>query len=64
VNAASTWLDAAEGVLAFGRGGVQCLLNLSPRPIRLPAHPELLAASWPLDGGVLPPNCAVWLRTS
>jgi hypothetical protein len=64
VNAASTWLDAADGGLAFDRGGVECVVNLSPRPIRLPARAELLAASWPIDGGLLPPDCAVWLRTS
>jgi alpha-glucosidase len=59
-----TWLAAADGVLAFDRGGIHCVANLSPRPIPLPAHAELLLASWPLDGGLLPPDCAVWLRTS
>jgi alpha-glucosidase len=58
-----TWLDAADGVLAFDRGGIQCMVNLSPRPTRLADHAELLLASWPLDGGLLPPDCAVWLRT-
>jgi alpha-glucosidase len=58
-----TWLDAVDGVLAFDRGGVQCVVNLSSRPIRLPAHAELLLASGPLDGDLLPPDCAVWLRT-
>ena len=59
-----TWLDAADGVLAFDRGGVQCVVNLSPRPTGLPPRAELLLASWPLVGGLLPPDCAVWLRTS
>ncbi len=58
-----TWLDAADGVLAFDRGGIQCVVNLSPRPTRLAGHAELLLASSPLDGGLLPPDCAVWLRT-
>jgi alpha-glucosidase len=58
-----TWLDAADGVLAFDRGGIQCVVNLSPRPARLAGHAELLLASWPLDAGLLPPDCAVWLRT-
>ena len=58
-----TWLDAADGVLAFDRGGIQCVANLSPRPTRLVHHAELLLASSPLDGGLLPPDCAVWLRT-
>ncbi|HEY2639785.1 MAG TPA: glycoside hydrolase family 13 protein [Streptosporangiaceae bacterium] len=58
------WLDAPDGVLAFDRGGVQCVVNLSTRPTRLPTHAELLLASSPLDDGLLPPDCAVWLRTS
>jgi alpha-glucosidase len=58
-----TWLDAPDGVLAFGRGGIQCVVNLSPRPTSLAGHAEVLLASWPLDSGLLPPDCAVWLRT-
>jgi alpha-glucosidase len=58
-----TWLETPEGVLAFDRGGLQCVINLSPRATRLPAQAELLLASSPLDGGLLPPDCAVWLRT-
>jgi alpha-glucosidase len=59
-----SWLDAADGVLAFDRGGIQCVVNLSQRPARLPSYAELLLASSPLDDGMLPPDCAVWLRTS
>jgi alpha-glucosidase len=59
-----SWLDAADGVLAFDRGGIQCVVNLSPSPARLPGYAELLLASSPLDDGLLPPDCAVWLRTS
>jgi alpha-glucosidase len=59
-----TWLDAPDAVLAFDRGGIRCVANLSPRPVGLPAHAELLLASGPLDGGQLPPDCAVWLRIS
>ena len=59
-----SWLDAADGVLAFDRGGIQCVVNLSQRPARLPGSAELLLASSPLDDGLLPPDCAVWLRTS
>jgi alpha-glucosidase len=63
-----SWLDAADGVLAFDRGGIQCVVNLSARPIRLAGHAELLLASWPLDGWplgarLLPPDRAGWLRT-
>jgi alpha-glucosidase len=59
-----SWLDAPDGVLAFDRGDVQCVVNLSSRPTRLPAHAELLLASSSLNDGLLPPDCAVWLRTS
>jgi alpha-glucosidase len=60
-----TWLPAPAGVLAFARGGsVWCFLNLSPEPVRLPAHGGLLLASGPTDGDVLPPDCAAWLRAA
>jgi alpha-glucosidase len=59
------WLAAADGVLAFDRGtSVRCVVNTSPEPARLPAHGGLLLASGPLDGELLPPDCAVWLRTT
>ena len=58
-----TWLAAADGVLAFDRGTrVRCVVNLSSRAAPLPEHAGLLLASGPLDGGLLPPDCAVWLR--
>jgi alpha-glucosidase len=59
-----TWLAAAPGVLAFDRGtSVRCVVNLSAEPARLPEHAGLLLASGPLDGELLPSDCAVWLRT-
>jgi alpha-glucosidase len=58
-----TWLPSADGVLAFDRGGrVRCVVNLSSQPVPLPEHAGLLLASGPLDAGLLPPDCAVWLR--
>jgi alpha-glucosidase len=60
-----TWLPSARGVLAFARGtSVQCVVNISPEPARLPEHAGLLLASGPLDGELLPPDCAAWLRTA
>jgi alpha-glucosidase len=56
------WLPAPAGVLAFGRGGLSCVANLSPAPVALPAHTAVLLASGPLDDGLLPPDTAVWLR--
>jgi alpha-glucosidase len=58
-----TWLPADGGVLAFDRGSsVRCVVNTSAQPARLPQHGDLLLASGPLDGELLPPDSAVWLR--
>ena len=59
-----TWLPSAEGVLAFDRGAsVRCVSNLSATPVGLPSHRAVILASGPLDGGMLPPDTTVWLRT-
>ena len=60
-----TWLPAPDGVLAFDRGGVACVANLSPTPVELPQGlgDEILLASGPVSGGLLPPDTAAWLRT-
>ena len=58
-----TWLSAPGGVLAFDRGGVACVANLSPRPVELLHHTAVLLASAPLVGGLLPPDTAAWLQT-
>jgi alpha-glucosidase len=66
-----TWQPSADGVLAFDRhtaGGladgatVRCVANLSAAPIPLPPNAEVLLASGPVYGGVLPPDTSVWLR--
>ncbi len=58
-----TWLEAADSVLAFGRGaGFSCVVNISAEPVPLPAHDELLLTSAPLESGLLPPDTAAWLR--
>jgi alpha-glucosidase len=60
-----TWLPSAPGVLAFDRGtSVRCVVNISAGPAPLPEHAGLLLASGPLDGELLPPDCAVWLRAA
>jgi alpha-glucosidase len=59
------WLPSANGVLAFRRGAsVCCVVNLSAGAVPLPDHSGLLLASGVLDGQLLPPDCAVWLRTA
>jgi alpha-glucosidase len=58
------WLPSGEGVLAFARGErFTCLVNLSRSAVALGTHDAVLAVSGPLDGGLLPPDTAVWLRT-
>jgi alpha-glucosidase len=57
------WLPSPDGVLAFARGDLSCVANLSPAPVTLPAHTAVLLASGPLDGGLLPPDTAAWLCT-
>jgi alpha-glucosidase len=59
-----TWLPSAKGVLAFDRGAsVRCVSNLSAASVELPSHRAVILASGPLDGGMLPPDSTVWLRT-
>jgi alpha-glucosidase len=60
------WLESPEQVLAFQRGDENvCVVNLSAEPIALPAHHTTLLTSGPLtDDGLLPPDCAAWLRVS
>jgi alpha-glucosidase len=66
-----TWQPPADGVLAFDRHGaggpadgatVRCVANLSAAPVPLPPNAEVLLASGPVYGGVLPPDTSVWLR--
>jgi alpha-glucosidase len=58
------WLEAPDGVLAFGRGDFFAfLLNLSADPVELPPHDSVLLRSGPLDEGRLPPDTAVWLAS-
>ncbi len=59
-----TWVDAGEGVLAFTRGDVLCLVNLGVEPIDLPPHDDVLLLSGPLEAGRLPRDTAGWLRTT
>ncbi|MBO0822331.1 MAG: DUF3459 domain-containing protein [Actinobacteria bacterium] len=62
---AFSWLDSPDGVLAFSRaGGFVCVVNLSDQPAKLPPHNELVLASGPLDGTLLPPDTAAWLLVS
>jgi alpha-glucosidase len=58
------WLPGPEDVLSYRRGAdVTVVINASARPVELPAHEAILAASGEVPGGVLPPDTSVWLRT-
>ena len=51
-------------MLAFRRAsGFTCVVNLSAEPVPLPPHDELVLASGPLDGPLLPADTAAWLAT-
>jgi alpha-glucosidase len=67
VTDAFAWLPAPDGVLCYRRGAdVTVMINVSGRPVELPPHEEILAASDRLAGGpegLLPPDTGVWLRT-
>jgi alpha-glucosidase len=62
-DSAMSWLPIAEGALAYRRGDeFACVVNMSGNSIELPEHQTCLLASSPLDGVLLPPDTAVWLR--
>jgi len=56
------WLDSQDGMLSFARDpGFIFVANLGAGPAPLPAHREVLLASEPLSGDLLPPDAAAWL---
>jgi len=56
------WFGAPEGCLAFRRAGstLVCALNTSAKAVPLPPG-DVLLASGPLEGALLPPDTAAWL---
>lgn len=64
-SAQMRWLDAPDDVLSFRRGDdITVVINLSARPVLLPAHDSVLISSAPIRAGLLQPDCGAWLRTS
>jgi alpha-glucosidase len=56
------WVASPDGTLAFRRGDdITVAVNFGDRPTPLPPG-EVILASGPLDGDLLPANTAVWLR--
>ena len=63
-NGTLRWQDAPADVLAFARDpGFGCPVNLTDRPVPLPAGARVLLASDPVAGTALPPDTAAWLDT-
>jgi alpha-glucosidase len=54
-------LDLDDDILGFRRGGLTVVLNCGTVETRLPAG-DVVLASGPLLGSLLPPDTAVWLR--
>ena len=65
-NGTLRWLRSPADTLLLARDpGLVCAVNLGPQPMALPEHREVVLASGPLtDGGELPTDTTVWLRTS
>jgi alpha-glucosidase len=59
-----TWDSDVPGVLAYRRGDVLVLANLSAEPQPLPAGARVLLASQPVTGDLLPVDTAVWLEAA
>jgi alpha-glucosidase len=55
---ALSWVDCGEDVLAFDRGDVRCLLNLSGEPIEVPGRAIIASAG---DAAYLPADAAAWV---
>ncbi|MHA7987767.1 glycoside hydrolase family 13 protein [Rathayibacter sp. CAU 1779] len=60
------WLATPDhSVLAFARGDdVICIVNFGPHDFVLEPDADILLASAPLVGGMVPPDTTVWLRTA
>jgi alpha-glucosidase len=61
-----TLLDGEPDTLAFVRGGgLVCVLNCGETPVRVPTEAgDLVVASGPLEGNLLPADTAAWFRTA
>jgi alpha-glucosidase len=53
-------VEGRSTVLDLRRGDLRVLCNCGSRPVRMPAG-EVVVASGPLEGRLLPPDTAVWL---
>ena len=58
-----TWLEAPANVLAFARGDLVCVINLSDAAVPLPAGEIILSSAGTGVVDELAPDAAVWIRT-
>ena len=56
-----TWLETEPGVLAFTRESLTCVVNMTPDPVDLPDHTEVVLTSNPLEEGKLPSDTSAWV---
>jgi len=56
------WLPGRDGVLAFRRGEIVCVVNLTPEPVALHWAGTVLVASAPRVTQTLPPDAAAWIH--
>lgn len=55
------WSQAGSTCLAFRRGAISCVVNFGPGPVALPEG-DLVLASGPVEGRMIGPDVAAWLR--
>jgi alpha-glucosidase len=59
------WLASdGDGLIAFSRGEISVLANVSAESRSLPEGAEIILASGPITGNELPADTTVWLRAS
>jgi alpha-glucosidase len=56
------WQEWGQGIIAFSRGPVACVVNLGDHPVELPTG-QVVLASDPVRGS-LAPDTAVWIAQS
>jgi alpha-glucosidase len=54
------WIPASDGTLSFRNGAITVVANLGTEPVALPEG-RVVAASSPVDGGVLAVDATAWL---
>jgi alpha-glucosidase len=62
-DGAFAWLPGPDRVLAFTRGTLACVVNLSDQPVGLPVAGTTVLTSGPLHGDLLPPDTSIWIAT-